>query len=178
MSCFENVRFTRRRRTILSSLRSSRPTPTYVNDAFCTACRAHGSTQCPSTSSPPLAFPSPVLDYLDGAVKEPSAAPSSLPSSVAPRCPKISVIESMLNKVDASVLGGAWCSHLLSTEVFPCRCLLVETPARASPQAREDRRREGRLPRLCSDVTVVVTFAPMPTTRSSLLTRFPMADGS
>ena len=80
----------------------------YVNDAFGTAHRAHGSTEgVASVLKPAVAgfLLQKELDYLQGAVDEPKRPFAAIVGG-SKVSSKISVIEAMLNKVDKLILGG------------------------------------------------------------------------
>ena len=80
----------------------------YVNDAFGTAHRAHGSTEgVASFLKPSVAgfLLEKELDYLQGAVDVPKRPFAAIVGG-SKVSTKISVIEAMLNKVDKLVLGG------------------------------------------------------------------------
>lgn len=80
----------------------------YVNDAFGTAHRAHGSTAgVASFLKPAVAgfLLQKELDYLQGAVENPKRPFAAIVGG-SKVSSKISVIESMLNKVNKLILGG------------------------------------------------------------------------
>jgi phosphoglycerate kinase len=81
----------------------------YVNDAFGTAHRAHGSTEGVAAHLKPAVagfLLQKELDYLQGAVENPKRPFAAIVGG-SKVSSKISVIESMLNKVNKLVLGGA-----------------------------------------------------------------------
>jgi phosphoglycerate kinase len=80
----------------------------YVNDAFGTAHRAHGSTEGVAQHlSPAVAgfLLQKELDYLQGAVEQPQRPFAAIVGG-SKVSSKISVIEAMLSRVDKLVLGG------------------------------------------------------------------------
>lgn len=100
----------------------------YVNDAFGTAHRAHGSTEgvtaflTPSVSGFLL---QKELDYLQGAVDKPKRPFAAIVGG-SKVSSKISVIESMLNKVDKLVLGGGMVFTFLKARGLKVGNSLVE----------------------------------------------------
>jgi len=79
----------------------------YVNDAFGTAHRAHSSTEGVTKYLKPCVagfLLQKELDYLDGAVSSP-ARPFCAIVGGSKVSSKITVIESLLNKVDKLILG-------------------------------------------------------------------------
>merc|ERR1711988_1156028 len=80
----------------------------FVNDAFGTAHRAHGSTEgVTKYLSPSVAgfLLQKELDYLDGAVSEPKRPFAAIVGG-SKVSSKIGVIESLMEKVDKIVIGG------------------------------------------------------------------------
>merc|ERR1711990_1255797 len=80
----------------------------FVNDAFGTAHRAHGSTEgVTNYLSPSVAgfLLQKELDYLDGAVSEPKRPFAAIVGG-SKVSSKIGVIESLMEKVDKIVIGG------------------------------------------------------------------------
>lgn len=80
----------------------------YVNDAFGTAHRAHGSTEGVAAHLKPAVagfLLQKELDYLQGAVEAPKRPFAAIVGG-SKVSSKISVIEAMLSKVDKLVLGG------------------------------------------------------------------------
>merc|ERR1712151_354033 len=104
------------------------PADLFVNDAFGTAHRAHGSTEgVTNYLSPSVAgfLLQKELDYLDGAVSEPKrpfaaiVGGSKVPS-------KIGVIESLMEKVDKIVIGGGMVFTFLKARGLETGSSLVE----------------------------------------------------
>merc|ERR1711871_1505011 len=84
------------------------PADLFVNDAFGTAHRAHGSTEgVTKYLSPSVAgfLLQKELDYLDGAVSEPKRPFAAIVGG-SKVSSKIGVIESLLEKVDKLIIGG------------------------------------------------------------------------
>lgn len=134
----------------------------FVNDAFGTAHRAHGSTEgvtkflTPSVSGFLL---QKELDYLQGAVdipKRPFAAivGGSKVSS------KISVIEAMLSKVDKLILGGGMVFTFLKARGVNVGGSLVEDDQlELATKLEAIAKEKGVALYLCSDVVVADKFA-------------------
>jgi len=100
----------------------------YVNDAFGTAHRAHGSTEgVAKYLSPAVAgfLLQKELDYLQGAVDVPKRPFAAIVGG-SKVSSKISVIEAMLNKVDKLVLGGGMVFTFLKARGIPVGSSLVE----------------------------------------------------
>merc|ERR1740138_1611039 len=98
----------KRKRTTLLSLKLAANADMFVNDAFGTAHRAHGSTEGVSSFLTPAVsgfLLQKELDYLQGAVDEPKRPFAAIVGG-SKVSSKISVIEAMLNKVDKLILGG------------------------------------------------------------------------
>jgi len=100
----------------------------YVNDAFGTAHRAHGSTEGVSKFLTPAVsgfLLQKELDYLQGAVDEPKKPFAAIVGG-SKVSSKISVIEAMLNKVDKLVLGGGMVFTFLKARGVSVGASLVE----------------------------------------------------
>merc|ERR1711988_448724 len=100
----------------------------FVNDAFGTAHRAHGSTAgVTEFLSPSVAgfLLQKELDYLEGAVAEPQRPFAAIVGG-SKVSSKISVIEAMLNKVDKLVLGGGMVFTFLKARGLETGSSLVE----------------------------------------------------
>jgi len=135
----------------------------FVNDAFGTAHRAHGSTEGVTRFlSPSVAgfLLQKELDYLQGAVDEPKRPFAAIVGG-SKVSSKISVIESMLAKVDKLVLGGGMVFTFLKARGLSVGSSLVEDDqlelaAKLEALAKE----RGVELVLASDVTVADAFAP------------------
>lgn len=100
----------------------------YVNDAFGTAHRAHSSTEGVTRFlSPSVAglLLKKELDYLKGAVDEP-VRPMAAIIGGAKVSTKITVMESMLDKVDVLIIGGGMAFTFLKARGFSVGTSLVE----------------------------------------------------
>lgn len=100
----------------------------FVNDAFGTAHRAHGSTEGVTRYlSPSVAgfLLQKELDYLQGAVAEPKR-PFAAVVGGSKVSSKIGVIDSMLNKVDRLVIGGGMVFTFLKARGLGVGSSLVE----------------------------------------------------
>lgn len=100
----------------------------FVNDAFGTAHRAHGSTEgVASFLTPSVAgfLLQKELDYLQGAVDEP-VRPFCAIVGGSKVSSKISVIEAMLSKVDKLILGGGMVFTFLKARGIDVGASLVE----------------------------------------------------
>ncbi|CBN79775.1 Phosphoglycerate kinase [Ectocarpus siliculosus] len=100
----------------------------FVNDAFGTAHRAHGSTEgVTKYLSPSVAgfLLQKELDYLQGAVAEPKR-PFAAVVGGSKVSSKIGVIDSMLNKVDMLVIGGGMVFTFLKARGLSVGSSLVE----------------------------------------------------
>lgn len=100
----------------------------YVNDAFGTAHRAHGSTEGVAKHLKPAVagfLLQKELAYLQGAVDEPKRPFAAIVGG-SKVSSKISVIESMLSKVDTLVLGGGMVFTFLKARGLNVGASLVE----------------------------------------------------
>jgi len=100
----------------------------YVNDAFGTAHRAHGSTAgVTSYLSPSVAgfLLQKELDYLDGAVSDPKRPFAAIVGG-SKVSSKIGVIESLMEKVDKIVIGGGMVFTFLKARGLGVGSSLVE----------------------------------------------------
>jgi len=100
----------------------------FVNDAFGTAHRAHGSTEGVATYLKPSVagfLLQKELDYLQGAVDVPKRPFAAIVGG-SKVSSKISVIEAMLNKVDKLVLGGGMVFTFLKARGIDTGASLVE----------------------------------------------------
>jgi len=134
----------------------------YVNDAFGTAHRAHGSTEGVSSFlSPAVAgfLLQKELDYLQGAVDEPKRPFAAIVGG-SKVSSKISVIESMLAKVDKLVLGGGMVFTFLKARGYSVGKSLVEDDQLELAKKLEKIAAEkGVTLYLASDVVVADKFA-------------------
>merc|ERR1719217_489241 len=100
----------------------------FVNDAFGTAHRAHGSTEgVTNYLSPSVAgfLLQKELDYLDGAVSEPKRPFAAIVGG-SKVSSKIGVIESLMEKVDKIVIGGGMVFTFLKARGLETGASLVE----------------------------------------------------
>merc|ERR1719502_1924042 len=100
----------------------------FVNDAFGTAHRAHGSTEgVTKYLSPSVAgfLLQKELDYLDGAVSEPKRPFAAIVGG-SKVSSKIGVIESLMEKVDKIVIGGGMVFTFLKARGLETGASLVE----------------------------------------------------
>ena len=100
----------------------------FVNDAFGTAHRAHGSTQgVTKFLSPSVAgfLLQKELDYLDGAVSSPKRPFAAIVGG-SKVSSKIGVIESLMEKVDKIVIGGGMVFTFLKARGLEVGSSLVE----------------------------------------------------
>jgi phosphoglycerate kinase len=100
----------------------------YVNDAFGTAHRAHGSTEGITAFVKPAVsgfLLQKELEYLQGAVEQPKRPFAAIVGG-SKVSSKISVIESMLNKVNKLVLGGGMVFTFLKARGVNVGSSLVE----------------------------------------------------
>lgn len=134
----------------------------YVNDAFGTAHRAHGSTEgIASFVRPAVAgfLLEKELDYLQGAVDVPKRPFAAIVGG-SKVSTKISVIEAMLNKVDKLVLGGGMVFTFLKARGVSVGKSLVEDDQLALATKLEGiAKAKGVQLFLASDVVVAEKFA-------------------
>jgi len=100
----------------------------FVNDAFGTAHRAHGSTAGVTEFLKPSVagfLLQKELDYLQGAVDVPKRPFAAIVGG-SKVSSKITVIETLLNKVDKLVLGGGMVFTFLKARGYSCGKSLVE----------------------------------------------------
>merc|ERR1740138_902676 len=138
------------------------PFDLFVNDAFGTAHRAHASTEGvtkflkPSVSGFLL---QKELDYLDGAVEEPKRPFAAIVGG-SKVSSKISVIESMLSKVDKLILGGGMVFTFLKARGYSVGSSLVEDDQlELATKLEAIAKEKGVELILASDVTVADAFA-------------------
>jgi phosphoglycerate kinase len=106
----ENVRFYKEEETNVAEFaqKLAANADLYVNDAFGTAHRAHASTEGVTKFLKPSVagfLLQKELDYLDGAVSNPKRPFAAIVGG-SKVSSKITVIESLLNKVDVLIIGG------------------------------------------------------------------------
>jgi phosphoglycerate kinase len=134
----------------------------YVNDAFGTAHRAHGSTEGVSSYLTPSVagfLLQKELDYLQGAVDEPKRPFAAIVGG-SKVSSKISVIEAMLSKVDKLVLGGGMVFTFLKARGISVGNSLVEDDQLELARKLEKIAAEkGVTLYLASDVVVADKFA-------------------
>jgi len=135
----------------------------YVNDAFGTAHRAHGSTEGVSKFLKPSVagfLLQKELDYLQGAVDVPKRPFAAIVGG-SKVSSKISVIESMLAKVDTLVLGGGMVFTFLKARGYTVGKSLVEDDQLELAKKLEKIAAEkGVKLYLATDVVVADKFAP------------------
>lgn len=135
----------------------------YVNDAFGTAHRAHGSTEGVSKYLKPSVagfLLQKELDYLQGAVDTPKRPFAAIVGG-SKVSSKISVIESMLSKVDKLVLGGGMVFTFLKARGYSVGKSLVEDDQLELAKKLEKIAAEkGVKLYLATDVVVADKFAP------------------
>jgi phosphoglycerate kinase len=134
----------------------------FVNDAFGTAHRAHGSTEgvtkflTPSVAGFLL---QKELDYLQGAVDEPNRPFAAIVGG-SKVSSKISVIEAMLSKVDKLVLGGGMVFTFLKARGYSVGSSLVDDDQlELAIKLEKIAKEKGVELILPSDVTVADAFA-------------------
>ena len=134
----------------------------YVNDAFGTAHRAHGSTEGVAAHLKPAVagfLLQKELDYLQGAVEVPKRPFAAIVGG-SKVSSKISVIESMLNKVDKLVLGGGMVFTFLKARGLSVGKSLVEDDQLELAKKLEKIAAEKKVQLfLASDVVVADKFA-------------------
>ena len=134
----------------------------YVNDAFGTAHRAHGSTEgIASFVKPAVAgfLLQKELDYLQGAVDVPKRPFAAIVGG-SKVSSKISVIEAMLAKVDKLVLGGGMVFTFLKARGVKVGNSLVEDDQlELATKLEKIAKDKGVTLFLASDVTVADKFA-------------------
>merc|ERR1711988_211637 len=135
----------------------------FVNDAFGTAHRAHGSTEgVTKYLSPSVAgfLLQKELDYLQGAVAEPKRPFAAIVGG-SKVSSKIGVIESLMEKVDTIVIGGGMVFTFLKARGLEVGSSLVEDDqldlAKKLEKIAEEKGIKFILP---SDVVVADKFAP------------------
>ena len=135
----------------------------YVNDAFGTAHRAHGSTEgVAKFLSPSVAgfLLQKELDYLQGAVEAPKRPFAAIVGG-SKVSSKISVIESMLAKVDKLVLGGGMVFTFLKARGIDVGSSLVEDDQlELATKLEKIAAEKGVKLFLATDVVVADKFAP------------------
>jgi phosphoglycerate kinase len=135
----------------------------FVNDAFGTAHRAHASTEGVAAFLHPAVagfLLQKELDYLQGAVNEPKRPFAAIVGG-SKVSSKISVIESMLSKVDKLVLGGGMVFTFLKARGVNVGKSLVENDQLELAQRLEKlAAQKGVKLYLASDVVVADKFAP------------------
>jgi len=135
----------------------------FVNDAFGTAHRAHGSTEgvtkYVSTSVAGFLLQKE-LDYLQGAVDEPKRPFAAIVGG-SKVSSKITVIESLLNKVDKLILGGGMVFTFLKARGVKVGSSLVEDDQlELATKLEKIAKEKGVEIFLASDVVVADKFAP------------------
>jgi phosphoglycerate kinase len=134
----------------------------FVNDAFGTAHRAHGSTEGVTKFLQPSVagfLLQKELDYLQGAVDEPKRPFAAIVGG-SKVSSKISVIESMLAKVDKLILGGGMVFTFLKARGYSVGSSLVEdNQLELATKLEAIAKEKGVELILASDVTVADAFA-------------------
>ena len=108
----------------------------FVNDAFGSAHRAHASTAGVAADLPAVAgfLMEKELDYLGDALEEPERAFVAILGG-AKISDKIGVIEALLSKVDAILIGGGMANTFLAAQGYDMGKSLVEQEALATAAA-------------------------------------------
>lgn len=134
----------------------------FVNDAFGTAHRAHGSTEGVTKFLEPSVagfLLQKELDYLQGAVDEPKRPFAAIVGG-SKVSSKISVIEAMLGKVDKLVLGGGMVFTFLKARGYSVGSSLVEDDQlELATKLEAIAKEKGVELILAEDVTVADKFA-------------------
>jgi len=148
----------------------------YVNDAFGTAHRAHGSTEGVAKHlSPAVAgfLLQKELDYLEGTVQSPNKPFAAIVGG-SKVSTKITVIESLLNKVDKLIIGGGMVFTFLKARGLDVGASMVEEDlvdlAKKLEAMAKDKGVELILP---TDVIVADKFAPDANTQVVPVTAIP-----
>jgi phosphoglycerate kinase len=130
----------------------------YVNDAFGSAHRAHASTTGVAELLPAVAgfLMEQELNYLGSALEQP-AKPFVAIMGGAKISDKIGVIEALLTKVDAILIGGGMANTFLAAEGYAMGKSLVETEV--LPLAQELMRKGAGVIQLPVDLRVAAAFA-------------------
>ncbi len=130
----------------------------FVNDAFGSAHRAHASTTGVAQHLPAVAglLLQKELDYLGGALEEPEH-PFVAILGGAKISDKIGVIDELLKKVDAILIGGGMANTFLAAEGYGMGQSLVEGAALA--QAKELMKKGAGIIQLPVDLRVASEFA-------------------
>ncbi len=130
----------------------------FVNDAFGSAHRAHASTAGVAEYLPAVAgfLMQKELDYLGTALETPTR-PFVAIMGGAKISDKIGVIESLIEKVDAILIGGGMANTFLAAEGFAMGKSLVETDVLAT--ARTLMEKGAGIIHLPVDLRVADTFA-------------------
>jgi len=129
-AALENTRFYKEEEKNVAEFaeKLAAPADLFVNDAFGTAHRAHGSTEgVTKYLSPSVAgfLLQKELDYLDGAVSEPKRPFAAIVGG-SKVSSKIGVIESLMEKVDKIVIGGGMVFTFLKARGLETGSSLVE----------------------------------------------------
>lgn len=135
----------------------------YVNDAFGTAHRAHGSTEGVSKYLKPAVagfLLQKELDYLEGAVSQPKRPFVAIVGG-SKVSSKITVIESLLNKVDKLVIGGGMVFTFLKARGLKVgNSLVEEDKLELAKELEAMAKAKGVKLILPTDVVVADKFAP------------------
>jgi len=134
----------------------------YVNDAFGTAHRAHGSTEGIAQYVKPAVagfLLQKELDYLQGAVDVPKRPFAAIVGG-SKVSSKITVIETLLNKVDKLVLGGGMVFTFLKARgVKTGKSLVEDDQLELATKLEKIAKEKGVTLYLASDVVVAEKFA-------------------
>lgn len=130
----------------------------FVNDAFGSAHRAHASTAGVAADLPAVAgfLMEKELDYLGDALEEPERAFVAILGG-AKISDKIGVIEALLTKVDAILIGGGMANTFLAAQGYNMGKSLVEQEALATAAALMEQ--GGDIIQLPVDLRVAKEFA-------------------
>ena len=130
----------------------------FVNDAFGSAHRAHASTAGVAADLPAVAgfLMEKELDYLGDALEEPERAFVAILGG-AKISDKIGVIEALLTKVDAILIGGGMANTFLAAQGYDMGKSLVEQEALATAAALMEQ--GGDIIQLPVDLRIAKEFA-------------------
>jgi phosphoglycerate kinase len=135
----------------------------YVNDAFGTAHRAHGSTEGVAKFLKPAVagfLMQKELDYLEGAVTTPKRPFAAIVGG-SKVSTKITVIETLLNKVDKLIIGGGMVFTFLKAQGHNVGSSLVEEDKlELAKSLQELAVKKGVKFILPTDVVIADKFAP------------------
>jgi len=148
----------------------------YVNDAFGTAHRAHASTEGVTKFLKPSVagfLLQKELDYLDGAVSKPKRPFAAIVGG-SKVSSKITVIESLLDKVDVLIIGGGMVFTFYKARGLSVGSSLVEEDKLdLAKKLEEAAKAKGVKLLLPTDVVVADKFAPDANTKTVSVEEIP-----